>query len=53
MGSKSIWQNANETVKRKIREHDYQIHRDVKKELDKIYSRAMRDRQLEDSFNPF
>ncbi len=50
MGSKSIWQYANEIVKKKIKEHTYEINHDVKKELDKIYNRAENDRQLEESF---
>jgi trimethylamine:corrinoid methyltransferase-like protein len=50
MGSKSTWESANELVKRKISEHSYSIDADVKKELDKIYDKAKKDRQLEDSF---
>ena len=50
MGSKSIWKYANEIVKKKIKEQDYQIDKDVKRELDKIYERAKSDKKLEDSF---
>ncbi len=53
MGSKTIWQHASDIAKKKIQEHSYQIERDVKKELDKIYARAEGDRQLEDSFRLF
>lgn len=50
MGSKSIWQYANEIVKRKIREHTYSIDDNIKKELDRIYDCAKRDNKLQDSF---
>jgi len=50
IGSKSMWQYANEIVKKKIKEHTYEINHDVKKELDKIYNRAKNDKQLEESF---
>lgn len=50
MGSKTIWEYANEIVRRKIEEHTYRIEDEVGKELDKIYERAKRDTQLEDSF---
>jgi len=50
MGSRSLWQYANELVRKKIKEHTYQIDKDIKKVLDKIYNRAKNDKQLEDSF---
>jgi trimethylamine--corrinoid protein Co-methyltransferase len=50
MGSKSVWEYANNIAKRRIREHTYRVEEDVRKELDKIYERAKRDTQLEDSF---
>jgi len=50
MGSKSILQYANETAKKKIKEHEYHIDSDKKKELDKIYDRAFNDEELKDSF---
>jgi trimethylamine--corrinoid protein Co-methyltransferase len=53
MGSKTIWQHANEIVRKKIEQHTYQVDRNVKKELDKIYARAEKDEQLEDSFKLF
>jgi trimethylamine--corrinoid protein Co-methyltransferase len=53
MGSRSIWESANEMAKKKIREHEYRIDGDVQKELDKIYARAERDTGLEDSFRLF
>ncbi len=49
-GSKSIWAQANETAKRKIREHTYRIGDEVRRELDRIYRRAAGDEQLIDSF---
>ena len=50
LGSKSIWEYAKEIVKKKIKEHTYEMNHDVKKELDKIYNRAKNDKQLEESF---
>ncbi len=50
MGSKSVWQCARELVKTKIKEHTYQINDDIKKELDKIWEHAQKDKELEDSF---
>jgi trimethylamine--corrinoid protein Co-methyltransferase len=50
MGSKSVWEYANEIVKRKIREHTYRVDDEVRKELDRIYESAKTDTQLEDSF---
>jgi trimethylamine--corrinoid protein Co-methyltransferase len=50
MGSKSIWDYANEMVQNKITEHTYQIEAPVKRELNRIYRRAKDDKQLEDSF---
>ena len=50
MGSKSVWEYANEIVKKRIEEHTYRVDKDVRKELDKIYERAKKDTQLEDSF---
>jgi trimethylamine--corrinoid protein Co-methyltransferase len=50
MGSKSIWTWANETAKKKMKEHTYRAEDAVRKELDRIYERAKTDRQLEDSF---
>jgi trimethylamine--corrinoid protein Co-methyltransferase len=53
MGSKTIWQYANESARKRIEQHTYRIDEDVKKELDKIYTRAEKDKQLEDSFKLF
>jgi trimethylamine--corrinoid protein Co-methyltransferase len=53
MGSKTIWQYANEIVRKKIEQHIYRVDGDVKKELDKIYIRAEKDEQLENSFKLF
>jgi hypothetical protein len=50
MGSKTVRQYARELVKKKIKEHTYRINDDVKKELDKIWDRAKKDKDLEDSF---
>jgi trimethylamine--corrinoid protein Co-methyltransferase len=50
MGSKSMWTWANETAKRKIREHAYRASDDVRKELDRIYERAKTDERLKESF---
>lgn len=50
MGSKSAWQSTTGIVKKKIREHEYRIDDDVKKELDRIYEKAKKDKKLEDSF---
>ncbi len=50
MGSKSIYEYANEIAKKRIREHTYQIDEDIKKELDRIYKRAKTDQKLIDSF---
>ena len=50
MGAKSVWQNARDLVKKKIKEHTYKIDDDVKKELDKIWEHAKQDKELEDSF---
>lgn len=50
MGSKSIRQCANEKAKKLIKEHSYQIDEDKKKELDKIYEVAKKDKKLEHSF---
>jgi trimethylamine--corrinoid protein Co-methyltransferase len=49
-GSKSIWAHATETARRLIREHTYRIADDIRKELDRIYQRAVHDEKLIDSF---
>jgi trimethylamine:corrinoid methyltransferase-like protein len=49
LGSKSIRQHARDIARKLIAEHSYEIDRDVKKELDKIYERATRDKALEKS----
>ena len=49
-GSRSIWECANETARRKIREHTYRVGDDVRRELDRIYQRATRDEELAKSF---
>ena len=49
-GSRSIWGQANEIAKRKIREHTYRISDELQKELDRIYQRAVHDAKLIDSF---
>jgi trimethylamine--corrinoid protein Co-methyltransferase len=53
MGSKTIWQYANESARKRIEQHTYRVEENVKKELDKIYTRAEKDEQLEDSFKLF
>jgi trimethylamine:corrinoid methyltransferase-like protein len=50
MGSKSIREYANEIAKKKIKEHDYKIGDDKKKELDKIYKHALENSALKKSF---
>ena len=50
MGSKTVWEYANKMVRKKIGEHTYRVEDDVRKELEKIYESAKRDKQLEDSF---
>ena len=50
MGSKSTRQLANEIAKKKIQNHTYMIDADRKKELDKIYERALKDEKLMDSY---
>ncbi len=50
MGSKSIREYANEIAKKKIKEHDYKIGDDKKKELDRIYEHALEDELLKESF---
>jgi trimethylamine--corrinoid protein Co-methyltransferase len=50
MGAKSIRQYARELVRRKIGEHMYLMDGDRRKELDRIYECARKDKQLEDSF---
>jgi trimethylamine--corrinoid protein Co-methyltransferase len=49
-GSKSIWQYASEMAKKIIKSHTYTAEQDVVKELNKIYERAKKDKQLEESF---
>ena len=49
-GSKSMWQYAIDRAKKLITGHTYQIDDDKKKELDKIYEAAKKDKKLEDSF---
>jgi len=48
IGRKSTFENFKKEYWE--REHTYRVEEDVKKELDKIYERAKRDTQLEDSF---
>ena len=50
MGSKSIWDYANELARKKIAEHDYRADQNVVKELEEIYKRASTDEKLIDSF---
>lgn len=50
MGAKSIYEQANAIARKKIMEHSYIADEDVRRELDRIYERAKRDMQLEDSF---
>ena len=49
-GSKSLWQYAIDRAKKLIAGHTYQIDPDKKKELDRIYDAAKKDKKLEDSF---
>ncbi|KPJ88642.1 MAG: hypothetical protein AMS17_04740 [Spirochaetes bacterium DG_61] len=50
MGSKSIQKYANEIAKKRISEHTYQIEKNIKKELDKIYEFAKNDEELIKSY---
>jgi trimethylamine--corrinoid protein Co-methyltransferase len=50
MGAKSIRQYARELVRKKIGEHTYLMDGDRRKELDRIYECARKDKQLEDSY---
>jgi trimethylamine--corrinoid protein Co-methyltransferase len=50
MGSKPLWQYAVNRAKKLISEHTYEIEEDKKKELNKIYDVAKKDKKLEDSF---
>jgi trimethylamine:corrinoid methyltransferase-like protein len=50
MGSKSIREYANEIAKKKIKEHDYKIGDEKKRELDRIYEHALEDKSLKESF---
>jgi trimethylamine--corrinoid protein Co-methyltransferase len=49
LGQKSIRQQAREIAQKLVAEHSYEIDRDVKKELDRIYERAKQDKALEKS----
>ena len=53
MGAKSLWQQANEIARKKIKEHEYHIDENVAKELNRIYAVAKEDTKLEDSFKYF
>jgi trimethylamine--corrinoid protein Co-methyltransferase len=50
MGSKPTRQHANEIAKKRIKEHTYRIDPDRKKELDRIYERALKDEKLMNSY---
>ncbi len=50
MGSKSTRQHSNEIAKKRIKDHTYTIDADRKKELDKIYERALKDEKLMNSY---
>ena len=50
MGSKSMWDYANERAKKLIAGHSYAIEADKKKELDKILEAAKNDRKLIDAY---
>jgi trimethylamine--corrinoid protein Co-methyltransferase len=50
MGSKSTRQHANEIAKKRIKDHTYTIDAGRKKELDKIYERALKDERLMNSY---
>jgi trimethylamine--corrinoid protein Co-methyltransferase len=50
MGSKSMWDYANERVKKLISEHQYRIDDDRKKELDRILEIAKKDQKLIDAY---
>ena len=49
-GSKSISKYANELAKKKISEYHYQLDKNVKKELDKIYECAVNDQKLKELY---
>jgi trimethylamine:corrinoid methyltransferase-like protein len=46
MGSKSFVQIANERAKRLLKEHEYEIEPEKKRELDKVYETAAKDEEL-------
>ncbi|GAJ14838.1 unnamed protein product, partial [marine sediment metagenome] len=39
-GSQSIREKAREIAKKKIKEHHFQLDRDVKKEMNKVWKKA-------------
>ncbi len=49
-GSMSIEEKANELVKEKIKNHYYEISKDKKREINKIYKKAIEDKNLEESY---
>ena len=50
MGSKSMWDSANERAKKLISEHSYRLEEDKVKELNKIFEKAKTDEKLIESF---
>ena len=51
MSSRSLWDYANAKVKKLIKEHDYQIDPEIKKELDRILETAKKDGKLISAYN--
>lgn len=49
-GAESLTRRALESAQERIAQHEYRIPEDQKRELDRIYSRALQDQQLVDYF---
>jgi len=49
-GSKPLSHYANKLAKRKISEYSYQVDKNVKKELDKIYVHAKNNQKLKELY---
>ena len=49
-GSKPLSHYANELAKRKISEYSYQVDKNIKKELDKIYEHAKNNQKLKELY---
>lgn len=49
-GSKTLYERANMVVKEILLKHKYELDPGIKKELDKMYEIAVKDKKLEESF---